>query len=476
MYRQAVTEDLTRAQLEAAHLGFFGLLRRKRMSPAFIDRHGEDLLAQASFEYTRQLREGKVIRKPVAWIVVCAWHRTVGLLETRDRTPRMVSTERVGELSADATPTPDDDVLAEDRYRKVREAVEHLPEYQRQLLSLSYFEGASVREAARKLGWTPSKAQRAHESAQRKLKKLLGVETSDALEPIAGLAAFLTFGPDGCSRVPQLIGGFEGAADSIVHKVADLAEHGLDLLRRPFGHGGHSPSENAEALGDLGRRALAGAQPHGPAAFAANAGRRAQEFGRRMVGSGAVESTAAAADGGVRVAEACKAIAAVCLIGGGAITGGALLDSSNHHRPEHSAVRPAAVTARLERAQPRSVVTPDLESTTADTPPAEAKAATATEGQPRPELANRVPGGGQTSSAQRRAQHHEAEEDTAEQSFNAMNVASSEAESPSAPVSSDAAVASGEARPTSKTESAALTPKARAEEGAVKTQFQGGLP
>jgi RNA polymerase sigma factor (sigma-70 family) len=171
--------EVTSSQFDRARRAFFGILSR-RMSPQFIERHGEDLFAQAAFEYSRRIAEGNEIHSPVAWINVCGWHRTISLLEAQARRPRIVSSESLAELPAGAA-TPEEEILTEDRFRKVREAVGLLPDYQQELLELSYFEGKSVRAAARQLGWTPSKAQRAHEAAQRRLRKLLGDESNDAL-------------------------------------------------------------------------------------------------------------------------------------------------------------------------------------------------------------------------------------------------------------------------------------------------------
>jgi hypothetical protein len=54
MFRMAKSDELSHAQFDAARLGFFQTLKRKRMSPQFIDQHGEDLFAQACFEYSRR--------------------------------------------------------------------------------------------------------------------------------------------------------------------------------------------------------------------------------------------------------------------------------------------------------------------------------------------------------------------------------------------------------------------------------------
>src|ERR1700742_4839901 len=151
MYGRAAARELTRDQFEAARLGFLQVLRRKRMSPQFIERNADDLLAQAAFEYSRQVAEGTEIKNPVGWMIKCGWLRTISLLESQDWTPNFVSTERAAEL-ADEAQQPEDSFLTGDRYRKVREAVEELPAYQRQLLAVSYFDDESIREAGRRLG------------------------------------------------------------------------------------------------------------------------------------------------------------------------------------------------------------------------------------------------------------------------------------------------------------------------------------
>lgn len=477
---QAVSEDLTPSQYRAAELGYFGLLRRKRMSRQFIERNAENLFAQALYEYVRSIRAGKEIRKPVAWIVLCAWSRTIRVLEQPNWRPSMVSTERVGEISADRTPAPEEELLSEDRYRKIREAVERLPAYQRELLAVSYFEGESVREAARKLGWTPSKAQRAHEAAQRRLRKLLGVESSDELEIAAGLAAFLSFGPDGCARALQLIGGFEGAVDPVAHHLSQLGERVLDLLRRPFTHGGpagHAPARS-ESLGDLGRRAVVGAD-HGPTALIARGGRRVPDLGRRILASGAIETTTAAADGGARFAEACK-IAAVCLIGTGAIAGGsALLDSTQHHRPAPRPDRSAASSRHRALGAPAPGEPESAQPPVAVPSGSKEHAAASNSGT---DSSNAASSGNQPSPARRRAQRHKTEESTTDTAFEAGSVAAAEEEEWRASGSSSGASASAE--PTHTTSAAttetpvanSASPKVQAEEKQTKTQFQGGLP
>jgi RNA polymerase sigma factor (sigma-70 family) len=357
MYRKASSENLSRSQFDAARLGFFQLLRRKRISPQFTDRHGEDLFAQACFEYSRRRAEGIEIANPPAWIVTCAWHRTVSQFETRDHRPEMVSTERFGEFPGQEA-TPDEDILGEDRLRKVREAVDLLPDHQRRLLALSYFEDESIREAARRLGWTPSKAQRAHEAAQRRLFKLLGVQTSDELE-IIGLAAFLSVAGGGGARHLRLPAGVEGAVEFVTRHATHLGERALALIRRPVEAASHPTRLLGRSAGSAAERSD---EIGGPGPL-----RRIGDLGRRLVTGGAGEAgSALAGEGGTRALEICKGLT-VCVIGGGALTG-ALVGGGHHparpvdhgHRQERivrsapSGPERAAVTKTVVPSGPRS--------------------------------------------------------------------------------------------------------------------------
>jgi RNA polymerase sigma factor (sigma-70 family) len=239
------------SELEEARLGFIQYLRRKHFSPQFIAQHGDDLFATASLEYSRKLAEGVEVENPAGFLITCAWQRTKSLLEAEGRTPRLVSTERAGVLVDEADGSPEETVLEEDRFRKVQEAVDQLSEPERRLLELAYFEGLAVREAARHLHWHPSKAQRCHEAARRRLHDLLGVESLDELELDIGLAAFLSL-IGGGSRV-HWPAGLEGALDAIGRAGSYAWARASDLARRfPFG-GSAEPS--TAALGTTAGRA-----------------------------------------------------------------------------------------------------------------------------------------------------------------------------------------------------------------------------
>lgn len=191
MYGTRSNVELGKRELDAARLGFKQLLRCKRFSSHFIDTNADDLFGTATLEYSRKLAEGEEIENPPGWLIICAWRRTKSQLEAEGRNPSFVSTEKTGPLVDEGSPSPEDALLNEDRFRKVREAVGDLSVSQRRILMLSYFEGFTVREAGRRLHWHSSRAQRAHEGAKRRLHELLGVESSDELA-IAGLAAYLS--------------------------------------------------------------------------------------------------------------------------------------------------------------------------------------------------------------------------------------------------------------------------------------------
>jgi RNA polymerase sigma factor (sigma-70 family) len=253
MYRSGSPREMKPAELEQARLGFNQYLRRKRFSPQFVARHGEELFATAMLEYSRKLAEGVEIENPPGWLITCAWQRTKSLLEAEDRTPRVVSTERVPSLADEREHSPEDAALEEDRFRKVQHAVAQLSEDERRLLELSYFEGLAVREVARVLDWHPSKAQRCHEAAQKHLHKLLGVESLDELIVEIGLAAYVSFIGAGYVGLHLPTGTFEAAIEAVGRGTSAAWARAQDLARRlPIG-GGAESSAGAALQGGAGR-------------------------------------------------------------------------------------------------------------------------------------------------------------------------------------------------------------------------------
>jgi RNA polymerase sigma factor (sigma-70 family) len=233
MLRSGSNGELSKDELDAARLGFKQLLRCKRFSPRFIENHGEDLFGTATVEYSRKLAEGEDIENPAGWLVTCAWQRTKSKLEADQGRPRQVSTEATGPLADEPGQDPEDVLLDNDRFRKVREAVKELSANQRRVLVLSYFEGLTVREAGRQLRWHSSKAQRAHEGARRRLHDLLGVKSADELEVEIGLAAYLLLAA-GRSTGASIPGGglLERAVQKSAEGLAALKQHAATAYYR----------------------------------------------------------------------------------------------------------------------------------------------------------------------------------------------------------------------------------------------------
>lgn len=230
-----VREDLGREELEAARRGFEQLLRRKRFSRAFLNRHAADLLAKARLEYTQHVAEGGEVRNPAGWIIHCAWRRTQNLLEQEGRAPQVLSIDS-GVAFANESATPEQEVLTSDRYRQLQAALEQLPHEERKVVALTYFEGMSVREVGRTLKWDKCKADRRHRAALERLRDLLGVTDIDALQIEIGIVAWASIGA-GVGTRPRLPASIGTAFDSI----AAAAGRGQELARRLLTGGAAEP-------------------------------------------------------------------------------------------------------------------------------------------------------------------------------------------------------------------------------------------
>lgn len=342
-------DAVTVGELEDARLGFFRLLSRM-LGREFKERHGEDLFAQAAYEFSRKLEQGEEIRNPAAWITHCAWNRTKDELGARARRPQLVSTNSIlAEPVAGPSWQPEDSFLSADRMRRVREAVDQLPDYQRELIARHYFEEESVREVSRKLGWSEGKGARAHNAARKKLRLILGDDPdrpSTRLE--LGLAAFFSASAAGRRAAAAVPGGL----DATLHRLLDAASRGLhravDLARHPLGDG-HS----VERVADVA--------PHTPG--------RISQLGRRIITGPAAETAAAAGDGPGRMVEVCKVLA-VCAVSGTAVTAGIVGTTGGHPHPDPAPTRPTPRHSE-ERPPSEGPSGPVVQATPAGDPAAE---------------------------------------------------------------------------------------------------------
>jgi hypothetical protein len=182
--------------------------------------------------------------------------------------------------------SPEEAVVDEDRFRRIHAAVEQLPADEQRLLELAYFEEMPVREAARQLDWHPSKAQRCHEAARRRLHELLGVESLDELEVIVGLAAYVSVTEGSRSWRPSAV--FEGAANTLGRGLEATWTKAQGLARRlPVSAGGDNPT--AAALGG-GAGRVAGACATAAIACLASGVVGPGVGGVNLIGGGAAQS------------------------------------------------------------------------------------------------------------------------------------------------------------------------------------------
>lgn len=146
----------------------------KKFSGAWIAKNGRDLLAQANVEYAEWLENNPPARNPVGWLLNGAYWRALNLYDSERRKPREASLEAVFHIADESTPSPEQQVLEEDRKRRLQKALGHLPQKECELLSLVYYEGLSIRAAGRKLGWGKSAADRHHNAAMEKMLAIVG--------------------------------------------------------------------------------------------------------------------------------------------------------------------------------------------------------------------------------------------------------------------------------------------------------------
>jgi RNA polymerase sigma factor (sigma-70 family) len=265
-YKQTQSDELTRAQMEAARRAFRGKLLRLRYSPQFIVNNSDELLAIAHSEYARAVAKGVEIEDPVAWTIHCAWRRTQNLLQAESVRPRSVSSEQVAELVDDGGNDLEEQALEQDRARKIREAVAKLDDDQRKVIALTFFEDMSVREAARHLGCSASSVQHRRETALRTLRRFLPVRSGDELVVDIGMAAWLAIAADRSGI--HLPAGFEAVIDKAGHGATGLWGRVQDLARR-FGGGG---GEAASAVASSGAGRAAGVCATGLAVVCIGAG------------------------------------------------------------------------------------------------------------------------------------------------------------------------------------------------------------
>jgi RNA polymerase sigma factor (sigma-70 family) len=164
--------EVTDAELREAEKGLVRLLHKKRFPREWIEQNVPDVMAQARTDFAARLAAGKE-DDTVNLLVVIGYRRALKVLDAQLSRPSTTSIETMFHLADESTPTPEEEAIEHDREERVLKALESLPERERRLMAFVYFDGKSVREAGRRLGWGKSSADRHHQAALEKLHDLL---------------------------------------------------------------------------------------------------------------------------------------------------------------------------------------------------------------------------------------------------------------------------------------------------------------
>jgi RNA polymerase sigma factor (sigma-70 family) len=238
---------LTPTQLREAERGLKHVLA-PTFAPRWIAENLRDLLNEACAEYVEWLRDHRPPPNPAGWLVERGRWRALDLVnrENRRSGPPIDS---VIHMVEDPAPTPEDALLERDRQRRIADALSHIPERDRKLLALVYYEGHSVRVAGRLLGWGKSSADRHHAEAMKRLRALVGER--ELLSPaLVGLAAQALVLRDRT----RLVGG-------VANRLSAAAQDFADLVTRSFGaatRGAEGAAQRAAPLSDSGTAAISG--------------------------------------------------------------------------------------------------------------------------------------------------------------------------------------------------------------------------
>jgi RNA polymerase sigma factor (sigma-70 family) len=116
----------------------------------YLDRlSGEPELAAdvAQEAFVRLYRRGALPDAPEAWLISVAMNLFRNVKSSRSRRSRLLTQARSESVLADPPPSPEDVAVAEESRRRVRAAIDRMPERERRLLLLRA-EGYSYRDLA----------------------------------------------------------------------------------------------------------------------------------------------------------------------------------------------------------------------------------------------------------------------------------------------------------------------------------------
>jgi RNA polymerase sigma factor (sigma-70 family) len=206
---RAAGGEVRDCQLREAEEGLVRLLYAKRFPREWIERHAPEAMAQARTDFAARLAAGHE-DETVRLLVVIAYRRALKVLRSERTRPQTTSIETMFHLADEDTPTPEQETIDRDRQERVVKAMGRLPERERKLMALVYFENMSIRAAGRRLGWGKSVASRHHQAALERLKAMLD---RSLLSPEIAIPAFVASRHQSLPRAARL--WIKGAAETI---------------------------------------------------------------------------------------------------------------------------------------------------------------------------------------------------------------------------------------------------------------------
>jgi DNA-directed RNA polymerase specialized sigma24 family protein len=231
---------ITDAQLREAERRLIGFLHSKHFPREWIESHVPEVMAWARSDFATRLAAGRE-DDTVNLLVIIGYRRALKILRGDHSGPPTTSLETLFHVADESTPSPEEEAIEHDRQERVVKAMSRLPERERKLLALVYYEGMSIRQAGLHVGWKKSVADRHHQAALGRLEALLD---RSLLAPEIAIPAYVVAYNDSVSR--DLVMWVEGVAETI-RETAMLAS---GRIAPPLAESG-----NAAAMSGAGRGA-----------------------------------------------------------------------------------------------------------------------------------------------------------------------------------------------------------------------------
>ncbi|HEX6205267.1 MAG TPA: sigma factor-like helix-turn-helix DNA-binding protein, partial [Solirubrobacterales bacterium] len=132
-----------------------------------------EIMSQARTDFAARLAVEQV-DDAVSLLVVIAYRRAIKFVRAERSRPKETSIENFFHLADESTPTPEQETLDHDRQETLVRVMGELPERERRLLALIYFNDMEIGAAGRRLGWSKASATRHHQAALERLRELVG--------------------------------------------------------------------------------------------------------------------------------------------------------------------------------------------------------------------------------------------------------------------------------------------------------------